>query len=323
MTYRLFFRMLAGAFLFVAAAACWAQGFPNRPLKLIVGFAAGGGSDFVARAMAQEMSAVLGQPVLIDNRAGAGGAIAARAVSGADPDGYTLLLGSAANFVINPTLLKNLPYDPADFMPVGAVARFSYVLLVRKDLPVQSVADLVAYAKRAPDALTIGSAGNGSNTHLAAAAFMAATGTKLRHVPYKGTSPALTDLMGGTIDVLFDSIPTVLGQVKSGSLRALAVAGSEREAVLPELPTVAESGGKGFSASNWFALFVPKATPQDVIVKLNAAMQKALATEKLKNQLIRSGNLPLPGSPNDLAALVARETASYRILIQSSGITAE
>jgi tripartite-type tricarboxylate transporter receptor subunit TctC len=303
------------------AGTCAAQAFPNHPIKLIVGFAPGGGSDFVARAIATELSGILGQSVVVDNRAGAGGAIAARTVSTAEPDGYTLLLGSAANFVINPLLVKTLPYDPADFAPVGAVARFDYVLMARKDLPVESVADIVALARKSPGSLTIGSAGNGSNTHLAAAAFMTATGTELRHIPYKGTSPALVDLMGSKIDLLFDSVPTVLGQVQSGALRAVAVSGNEREAILPNLPTIAESGFRQFSASNWFAIFAPKGTPADVVAKLNAGMQKALATASLRAQFDRSGNRPLPGTPSDLANLVANETATYRTLITASKIT--
>ena len=307
--------------LSMASGACIAQSFPSKPIKLVVGFSPGGGSDFVARALAQDMAPSLGQQVIVDNKAGAGGAIAARSVATADPDGYTLLLGSAANFVINPLLVKNLPYNVSDFVSVGAASRFNYALLVRKNLPVRSVAELVAYAKNSPDALTIGSAGNGSNTHLAAASFMAATGAKMRHIPYKGTSPALTDLMGGAIDVLFDSVPTVHGQIKSGALRALAVSGLERESVLPELPTIAELGWKQFSASNWFAVFAPKKTPSDVIDRLNTAIQKALATDRLRKLYGTSGNDPLPGTAADLAQLVIMETSAYRRLIQATAIT--
>ncbi|WP_137918055.1 tripartite tricarboxylate transporter substrate binding protein [Hydrogenophaga sp. 2FB] len=298
--------------------------WPQRPVRLIVGFAPGGGSDFVARALAQDMGELLGQPLIVDNRPGAGGAIASRAVATADPDGYNLLLGSAANFVINPVLMSNLPYDAEkDFAPVGSVARFGYVLLARKGLPYKSVADVVAHAKQKPGELTIGSAGNGSNTHLAAAAFQRAAGIQLRHIPYKGTTPALTDLAGGTIDLLFDSVPTVLGQVKSGALRALATTGRTRETVLPDLPTMVEAGLPNFSASNWFAVFAPARTPPDVLARMNAAIQKALASDRLRGQFAASGNIPLPGSPQALDQLVKDERVAYAKLIKDSGITAD
>jgi tripartite-type tricarboxylate transporter receptor subunit TctC len=302
----------------------WSADWPERPLRLVVGFAPGGGSDFVARALAQAVAAPLGQPLLIDNRPGAGGAIASRMVASADPDGYTLLLGSAANFVINPVLMPNLPYDAdKDFTPVGAVARFGYVLLARQGLPYGKLADLLEHARRNPGELTIGSAGNGSNTHLAAAAFQRAAGIRLRHIPYKGTTPALTDLAGGNIDLLFDSVPTVLGQVRAGALRAIATTGVERETVLPDLPTLREAGLPGFSASNWFAVFAPARTPAEVVARINAAMQKALESEALRRQFAGSGNAPLPGSAAQLARLVKEERAAYARLIRESGITVE
>ena len=299
-----------------------ARTWPDRPLKLVVGFAPGGGSDFVARALAQAMTRPLGQQILVDNRPGAGGAIATRSVATSDPDGYSLLLGSAANFVINPVLMPNLPYDAdKDFAPVGAVARFGYVLLARKGLPYTKLADLIAHAKEKPGELTIGSAGNGSNTHLAAAAFQRAAGISLRHIPYKGTTPALTDLAGGNIDLLFDSVPTVLGQVKSGGLRALATTGSEREAVLSQLPTMQEAGLPGFVASNWFAVFAPARTELTIVSRINSAMQEALNSAQLRAQLVNSGNIPLPGSSAALGGLLKSERASYVTLIKDSGIT--
>jgi tripartite-type tricarboxylate transporter receptor subunit TctC len=306
------------------AARARAAGWPARPPRLIVGFSPGGGSDFVARALAQAIAAPLGQPWVVENRPGAGGAIASRAVATAEPDGYTLLLGSAANFVINPILMPKLPYDAEkDFVPVGAVARFGYVLLARKGLPDGSLSDLIAHARRQPDALTIGSAGNGSNTHLAAAAFQKAAGIQLRHIPYKGTTPALSDLAGGSIDLLFDSVPTVLGQVRAGALRALATTGSEREARLPDLPTMREAGLPGFTAGNWFAVFAPTGTPSDVIGTINAAMQQALSSDALRKQFSDSGNIPLLGSSAMLDQLVKDERSAYSRLIRESGITIE
>ncbi|QIL79835.1 tripartite tricarboxylate transporter substrate binding protein [Diaphorobacter sp. HDW4A] len=301
-------------------AAAW----PDKPLRLVVGFAPGGGSDFVARALAQSISRPLGQQVIVDNRPGAGGAIASRLVATSDADGHTLLLGSAANFVINPVLMPNLPYDAdKDFTPVGAVARFGYVLLARKGLPYKQLADVIAHARQRPGELTIGSAGNGSNTHLAAAAFQRAASIQLRHIPYKGTTPALTDLAGGNIDLLFDSVPTVLGQVKAGALNALATTGAERESVLPQLPTMREAGLPGFVASNWFAVFAPARTPPDVVARLNAVMQEALNGAALTVQLQNSGNVPLRGSSAALAQLVKDERASYAKLIKESNITVD
>lgn len=317
-------RQLLAATAMTAALPAWAGTWPDHPPRLIVGFAAGGGSDFVARALTQAIAGPLGQPVIVDNRPGAGGAIASRAVATADADGYTLLLGSAANFVINPVLMPNLPYDAEkDFVPVGAVARFGYVLMARSGLPYASVAELIAYAKLHPGELTIGSAGNGSNTHLAAAAFQKAAGIALRHIPYKGTTPALSDLAGGNIDLLFDSVPTVLGIVRAGTIRGLATTGTQREAVLPGLPTMREAGVRGFSASNWFAVFAPAKTPPDVVARFNQAMQQALASEQLRGQFSISGNVPLGGSSEALGRLVKEERGSYTKLIRESGITAD
>jgi tripartite-type tricarboxylate transporter receptor subunit TctC len=315
-------RLLGTAALATVTSLARAQaGFPDHPPRLIVGFAPGGGSDFIARALASEIAGPLGQPLIVENRPGAGGAIAARAAASSPPNGYTLFLGSAATFVINPVLMTDLPYDAEkDFVPVGSVARFDYVLMTRPNLPYKTMAALIAHAKQKPGELTIGSAGNGSNTHLAAAAFQQAAGIELRHIPYKGTTPALTDLAGGNIDVLFDSVPTVLSLVKSGKVTGLATTGTAREALLPGLPTVIEAGMPGFTASNWFAIFAPARTPPEVLARINAAMQKALTGEALRTQLTSTGNVPLPGSPQDLQALVNEERASYTKLIKSSGI---
>jgi tripartite-type tricarboxylate transporter receptor subunit TctC len=315
-------RLLAFAALTTVVPFARAQsGYPDHPPRLIVGFAPGGGSDFVARALAQEIAGPLGQPLIVDNRPGAGGAIAAKAAASSAPDGYNLFLGSAATFVINPVLMTNLPYDAEkDFVAVGSVARFGYVLMTRPGLPYTSVASLVAYTKQHPGELTIGSAGNGSNTHLAAAAFQQAAGIQLRHVPYKGTTPALTDLAGGNIDLLFDSVPTVLGLIKANKVGALATTGRTREGLLPNLPTVSEAGVPTFSASNWFAVFAPARTSPEIVTRLNAAMRRALTSERLREQFATSGNLPLPGSAQDLDRLVREERATYAKLIKESGI---
>jgi tripartite-type tricarboxylate transporter receptor subunit TctC len=298
-----------------------AQEFPNRPIRLVVGFSAGGGSDLVARILSRTLGEKLHQTIIVDNRPGAGGLLATRGVAKEKPDGYTLLMGSAAAFVINPYLQANVGYDPVnDFTPVGAVSRFDYVLLGRKGLPVSNLAELIQYAKAHPAALTIGSAGVGSNTHLVALALLKQSGIQLRHVPYKGTAGALNDLLGGNIDVLFDSVPTVTEQVKAGALVGFATTGARRELELPGVPTLAEAGVPGFQASNWFAVFGPKGMDAAITAKLNAAIEASLKDPALLGAFAKSGNIPLAGSAADLATLVAKETRQYKTLIDDANI---
>ncbi|WP_038853609.1 Bug family tripartite tricarboxylate transporter substrate binding protein [Bordetella petrii] len=298
-----------------------AQDYPDRPVRLVVGFSPGGGSDLVARILAKALGKTLGQAVVVENRPGAGGMIATRAVAAEKPDGYTLLLGSAAAFVINPYLRDDVGYDAVhDFTPVGAVSRFDYVLLGRPGLPAATLADLLAHARAHPGELTIGSAGVGSNTHLVALAFLARGGIELRHVPYKGTAGALNDLLGGNIDLLFDSVPTVMQQVKARAAVSFATTGAAREATLPAVPTFAQAGMDGFEASNWFAVFGPRGLPAAVVERLNAGMARALRDPELLASFEQSGNIALGGSPADLAALVARETRQYKTLIDATGV---
>ncbi|HYG44417.1 MAG TPA: tripartite tricarboxylate transporter substrate binding protein [Bordetella sp.] len=298
-----------------------AQAYPDRPVKLVVGFSPGGGSDLVARILARALGEQLGQSVIVENRPGAGGMIATRAVAAEPADGYTLLLGSAAAFVINPYLRHDVGYDPVgDFTPIGAVSRFDYVLLGRPGLPVASLQDLIAYAKAHPGQLTIGSAGVGSNTHLVALSFLSRSGIELRHVPYKGTAGALNDLLGGTIDLLFDSVPTVMQQVKTRAAASFGTTGARRETMLPDVPTFAEAGMPGFEASNWFAVFGPRQLDPKVVRRLNSAMAQALQDPELLASFRQSGNIALGGSPADLAALVARETQQYKALIDATGV---
>ena len=235
-----------------------------------------------------------------------------------------MLLGSAAAFVINPYIQTNVGYRPVeDFTPVGAVARFNYVLLGRKTLPQPDLQAVIRYARSHPSELTIGSAGVGSNTHLVALDFMTKSGTTMRHVPYKGTAGALNDLLAGNIDLLFDSVPTVTGQVKSGALLAFATTGAARESDLPGVKTFEQAGVSGFTASNWFAVFGPKGMDPAIVKRLNSAVQASLKEPALLGSFRASGNLPLPGSPSDLAMLVKNETAQYRALIKNAGIKAD
>ncbi len=317
------FRMAALAALVCAGTAAHAE-YPDRPIRLVVGFSAGGGSGVVARALAQPLGEQLRQRVVVENRPGAGGMLATRGVAKEKPDGYTLLLGSAAAFVINPYIQKDVGYDAIkDFTPIGAVSRFDYVLLGRKGLPAHDLKSLTAYAKQHPAELTIGNAGIGSNTHLVAIQFLAETGMNIRNVPYKGTAGALNDIMGGNIDLLFDSVPTVTQQVKSGALQGYATTGDKREHDLPNVPTMKESGLPHFQASNWFAIFGPKDMDPAVTRKINDAIVAALHDPALRKAFEATGNEPLAGTPQDLSSLVADETTRYKTLIEKAHITVE
>ncbi|MFC4276260.1 Bug family tripartite tricarboxylate transporter substrate binding protein [Achromobacter aloeverae] len=317
-------RVAALAALSCAAASAHADAYPDRPIRLVVGFSAGGGSDLVARTLAKPLGEQLHQSVVVENRPGAGGMLATRGVAKEKPDGYTLLLGSAAAFVINPYIQKDVGYDAVkDFTPIGAVSRFEYVLMGRKGLPAHDVKSLTEYAGQRPNELTIGNAGIGSNTHLVAIQFLAETGLKIRNVPYKGTAGALNDIMGGNIDLLFDSVPTVTQQVKSGAVQGYATTGDKREHDLPDVPTLMESGLPHFQASNWFAIFGPRDMDPAVVNRLNAAIVAALHDPALVKAFEATGNEPLAGSPQDLTRLVADETARYKTLIEKAHITAE
>ena len=324
---RLRYPFFGFALLAMATASAAAQetpAYPSRPVSLIVGFEPGGGSDYVARTLAATLGEKLGQTVVVENRPGSGGVLATRSVTREKADGYTLLLGSAAAFVINPFMMKNVGYDPyTDFTPIGSVASFNYVLLGKKSLPVKTLPALIAYAKQHPAAMNIGSAGVGSNTHLAAVAFMNQAGVSFTHIPYKGTSGALNDLMGGNIDLLFDSVPTTLSQVSAGKLIAFATTGPAREAAHPAIPTVAESaipGLRRFQASNWFAVFAPKGVDPAIADTLNRAINAALRDPQLLARFKRSGNLPLPGTRQDLSRLVRDQAGMYDTLIRDNAI---
>ncbi|MBO1018146.1 tripartite tricarboxylate transporter substrate binding protein [Achromobacter sp. SD115] len=315
---------IAAAFalgVLAATGAARAAGYPDRPIKLIVGFAPGGASDTLARQVAQHASGKLGQQIIVENQAGAGGSLAARTLSRAGPDGYTIMLGSPGSMIINPILQPNLAYDPGKFSPISPLARISYALMVRENLGADSVARLVELSKSTPHGLTVGSAGIGSNTHLVAMSFVVGTGAQLRHIPYKGTAPAMTDLLAGNIDVLFDSIPVVLPQIQGGKIKILAVTGTGRETSFPAVPTVAESGWPAFSANNWFGIFAPPNTPAAIVQTLNAAFTATLEDNSVRELLESSGNRPTPGTPEDLAKLVQTEKQSYEKIIKQANIS--
>ena len=306
------------------AAVAAAQGYPSKPIRLIVGFAPGGGTDVLARALGQQLNELLGQPVTVDNRTGAGGIIATELGAKAAPDGYTLLVGSAAAFAINPNLISRLSYDPArDFAPVGLFAALSYAVVVHPSLPAKSIRELVALAKSRPGELNYGSAGNGSSTHLAIEQFLAQAGVRMTHVPYKGNTPAMTALMSGEVAMVFDPVLTSVPQIKAGRIRALAVSTAVRSALLPAVPTVSESGLKGYESGNWFGIFAPAGTPRPVVERLNAAINRAMTSGEMKDRLLSQGAEPLTGSPEDLGRHVQREIAKYAKIVKQAGIKTE
>jgi len=312
--------VLFGALL---AAPALAQ-YPTRAITLIVPYAAGGGNDVMARIVADKMSAALGQQIVVENRGGAGGSIATRQVAKSEPDGYTLGLGGTGTLAIDPTLYSNVGYDPRkDFAPVGLIATSALVVLVHPSIPAHSVKDLLALAGKEPGALNYASAGSGSGIHLGSELFASMAGIKLTHVPYKGSAPALTDLLGGHVAIYFSSLPPAIGLVKDGKVRALAVTGAKRSAVFPDLPTVAEAGLPGYEAVLHYGIVAPAGTPGPIIEKLNQALRTALANDDVKAKIAADGAEPLPSTPAEYAADIDREEAKWSEIVRKSGAKAE
>jgi tripartite-type tricarboxylate transporter receptor subunit TctC len=320
-------RIFALAICSLVAAApsiASAQDYPSRPITLVVPYAAGGGNDVIARIVAERMSANLGQPIVIENRGGAGGTIATRQVAKAEPDGYTLLIATSS-LAINPSLYPNIGYDPRkDFAPVGLIASSSNVVLVHPSMPGKSIAELIALAKREDGKLTFASTGTGSSVHLAAELFAGMAGVKITHVPYKGSGPALNDLIGGHVSMMFSTMASAAGLVKDGGkVRALAVTGAKRSELFPDLPTVAEAGLPGYEAVLHYGIVAPAGTPRPMIEKLNAALNTALASDEVKRRLAVEGAEALPLSPDDYAADIAKEEAKWSEIIRKSGMKGE
>ena len=316
--------LLAAGLLGFAAQASLAAAWPDKPIRMIVPFPAGGATDVMARGMAQRLGTELGTQVVVDNRGGAGGTTAAEAAAHAAPDGYTLLFGTMGTQAINPALYPKLRYDPLkDFAPISVTHLTPRVLVVGSQVAAKSVAELIALAKAKPDALTYGSAGNGSSSHLAGALFESMAGAKMLHVPYKGSAPLLTDVLAGRVDMTFDSYTVYEEHIKSGRVRALAVTSSRRLPALPQVPTVAEAGVKGYEVSNWLGLLAPAGTPKDVLTKIHAALGRAMATPALREQLTSLGIEPVFGSPEAFAALIRSEIPKWAEIVKKSGATAE
>ncbi|WP_232076941.1 Bug family tripartite tricarboxylate transporter substrate binding protein [Variovorax sp. PBL-E5] len=298
--------------------------FPQKPLRLIVPFTAGGAADIMARGLAKGLQADLGQQVIVDNRGGAGGISAADAVAKAPADGYTLLFGTMGTQAINPALYRQLPYDPVrDFAPVGLTHLTPRVLVVDARLPVTNVAELIALAKKKPGSLTYGSAGSGSSGHLSGALFESMAGVRLLHVPYKGSAPLLTDLLGGRIDMAFDSYTVYAPHIQTGRVRALAVTSIKRMGALPDVPTLSESGLAGYDVSNWLGVFAPGKTAPAIIARLNAALVHTMADPALRRQLTALGIEPESSSPEALAALLRTDIPKWAEIVKRSGASVE
>ena len=300
------------------------QAYPTKPVRLIVPFAPGGAPDLVARGLAPKLNESLGQPVIVENRAGAGGIIGMELVARAAPDGHTLVVGSAGPLAIVPNLHRKLSYDVMrDFAPISMVTAMPFLLVVHPSLPVKSIKDLMALAKARPGELNYGSPGNGSTTHLATELLKSATGMKITHIPYKGVAEAATALVSGQVQVLSGDLNAMLPQVKAGRMRGIAVTSARRSQLLPDTPTVAESGVPGFDASGWMGVLAPAATPAPAIERLNATITKALAAPDTRNRLGALGGEVRASSPAEFAAFIRTEAAKWSKLIRSAGIEAE
>lgn len=320
-----FVRALAALAAALFVSAIHAQAYPSKPVRLIVPYPSGGGTDFFARTVGAQLSAQLGQQVVVENRPGAATIIGADAVAKSAADGYTLLLGDTATFAVNSSLYKKLPFDPQkDFSPVSLTGRFALLMVVNPSkLKATSVKEVLAEAKQAPGKVDYASPGPGSPHHLAMEMFKQRTGTQFTHVPYKGAGPAIQDLLSGQIPLMFLDLAAGAPQIKAGKLRALAVASDKRIAALPDLPTVAEAGVAGFEAWAWQALAVPAATPKDIVARLNAEFRKAINTPELRQKLVDAGIDPLQSSPEEASAYFRSETAKWAKVIADGKITVE
>jgi len=316
-------RLLALALLcIVSAGPAHAADYPTRPVKWVVPYPPAGTTDVLARIVAQWLTEKLGQPFVIENKPGAGNNLGTESVVKATPDGYTMLLVNPANG-INATLYKELSFNVIrDIAPVAGLVRTPNVMEVTPSFPAKTVAEFIAYCKANPGKINMASSGSGTSVHLSGELFKSLTGCQMLHVPYKGAGPALTDLMGGQVDVIFDNLPSSIGHIKSGKIRALAVTSAERDPSLPDVPTVAETV-PGYEATAWFGIGMPKGTPKDVVEKINAEVNRALVDPKMRARLAELGGKPIAGSPEDFGKVIAAETAKWEKVVISSGAKVE
>lgn len=330
LTFRNTRRLLCGACLAVLAAASGlpaaAQGsWPAKPVRIVVPFAPGGTTDILARAVAPELSKAFGQQFVVENRAGAGGNVGADLVAKSPGDGYTLLMGTVGTHGINKSLYAKMPFDPQkDFAPVTLVAGVPNVMVMNAEkatrLGINNVADFIRYAKSHPGQFSMASSGNGTSIHLAGELFKSQTGIFMTHIPYRGSGPALLDLVGGQVDVMFDNLPSAMPQIKGGKLKAFAVTSGQRSAAMPELPTIEEAGKlKGFEASSWFGLLAPAGTPPEIVSRIQQEVAKALATPAIKEKMLAQGAIPSGNTPQEFAKLIDAEIIKWAQVVKVSG----
>jgi len=301
-----------------------AQPYPSRPITLVVPFPPGGSATILARSIADKLADALGQQIVVDNRGGAAGSIAVRQVAKSTPDGYTLLLAFTGTLAISPSIFSNIGYDPRqDFAAIGLIGMAPSVLVVTPSLPARSVAELIALAKGSPAKIQFGSPGTGTINHLAGELFATQAGVKLAHIPYKGTGPAINDVLGGHIAMMFAPFPAAHGNVSAGTLRALGVTSAKRSALLPEIPTIAEAGLPGFEVAQRSVLLAPAGTPPSIVARLNRELNAVLATDEVRKRLAVEGAEPIPGPPEAYLADIDREEAKWSTLVKAIGLKAE
>ncbi len=324
MSHKSFLTALIVAVGIIFAWPALAETWPARPIRFIVPFAPGGGGDVVGRIIGQRLSEQLGKPLIIDNRGGAGGTLGVELASKAAPDGYTLLLGNVGPIAVGPALYPKLPYDPVrDFAPVTMIASFANILVANTGLPVKSVPELVAYAKSRPGKLNFGSAGTGTSTHLAGELFKSVAGIDVVHVPYKGGAAALTDVIAGQVAYYFGTLPSSLPLAKAGKLRALGVTSLQRSPAAPDVPTIAESGYRGFETAAWYGLMYPAGTPRDLIAKVNAATMAVLALPDIRERLVQEGSEPMGNTPAQFGAYIKSEITKWTAVVKAANVKAD
>ncbi len=317
-------RVLIAAFLAALAPSAFAQGaYPNRTINMVVGFAPGGGTDTVARIVAKKVGDSVGQTVIVENKAGAGGTVAVHQVAKSPPDGYTIVLANVGSLAVAPYLIAKLPYDPLrDLAPITMAVEFPNVLVVQPSMPAKTLAEFVQLAKASPGTIGYGSSGIGGIGHLAGALLGIVADIDIVHVPYKGGGPAMQDLLGGQIPAMIATPPTALPHVKAGKIRALATTGAARAALMPDVPTVAESGYPGYEATNWYAYLAPAGTPKDVLARLHRELVEALNAPDVREQLDRQGIEAKPGTPEELTKTMERELATWGKVVKTAKIQA-